>query len=70
MNKYLEKLLSQTNISDIEDETLRKFRKKVINEMKRMGAADEHIALLKDNVIRFAIINGRSPEDLAWAILQ
>ncbi len=57
------------NISTSPEETLQ-YRSMVILEMKKMGATDQEIKLLRDETILNSIRNKRRPEDVAWAILQ
>lgn len=46
------------------------YKKEVIKVMKEKGASDMQIRLVRDGSVRYAIINKRKPEDLAWAIMQ
>ena len=54
-------------ISDISEEV---YMKEVINELKIMGADDATVALVKKETIENAIKNNRTPEDVAWAVMQ
>ncbi len=51
-------------------EEILQYRTMVILEMKRMGATDQEIELLRNETIINSIRNKRRPEDVAWAILQ
>lgn len=46
------------------------YKKEVIKIMKKKGASDVQIRLVRDGSVKCAIINKRKPEDLAWAIMQ
>lgn len=69
MYKYLEKLISLINLSNIDDEIMN-FCNDVIYNMKKYGANNDQINLLDDVAIKYAILNKRNPKDLAWALLQ
>ena len=51
-------------------EKLRSYKERVIEEMHKMQATEQEIALVDDEVIYAAITNGHKPEDVAWALLQ
>lgn len=70
MYKYLEKLISLINLSNIDDDEIMNFRNDVIYNMKKYGANNDQINLLDDVAIKYAILNKRNPKDLAWALLQ
>ncbi len=69
MKKYflLRKCVADTSTSP---EEILQYRTMVILEMKKMGATDQEIKLLRNETIINSIRNKRSPEDVAWAILQ
>lgn len=47
-----------------------RYKVLLIKEMKKMGANSEELELINEDIIETAIMNHRTPEDLAWAILQ
>lgn len=51
-------------------EKLRSYKEQVIEEMHKMQATEQEIALVDDEVIYASITNGHKPEDVAWALLQ
>lgn len=66
---FLLRAASTANVS-IPINIVIKYRDAVIFEMKRMGATQQEIALLRDEIIINSITRERKPEDVAWAILQ
>ena len=57
----------QTSISS---EQISAYRKMLISEMIELGAADNDIELVSDDLVINSIMNGRAAKDVAWAILQ
>ena len=43
---------------------------KLQEEMKKQGATNEELKLITDQIIKNTIKNGKSIQDVAWAILQ
>ena len=56
--------------TSVSPEQISLYRDRVIDEMKKMGATNHEIELLKRETILNSIRNKRDPEDVAWAILQ
>ncbi len=50
--------------------TFEQYKEEVLNQMILQGATEDELQLLKDEAILNGIRNNRSPEDVAWAILQ
>ena len=48
----------------------KQYQKDLIAKMMEIGATDNDLALLHTQTITNAITRDRSPEDVAWAILQ
>lgn len=48
----------------------KKFKQRVKIQMELMGATDAELRLLTNEAVMNAIKQGRSPKDVAWAILQ
>jgi hypothetical protein len=51
------------------------YKSQLIDAMKKQGATDEDFEMfseegLFDDIVITAMYNGRSPEDVAWAVLQ
>ena len=71
MNKYfLQKQQSAMMSVSILQEEVETYRALLIAELRRLGATDDEIALIRDATIRNSIRKHRKPEDVAWAILQ
>ncbi len=70
MNKYLLSIISKPDMSNINMADIEAYKIAVINEMIKCGASSAQLNLVKEGAIKYAIINKRKPEDLAWAIMQ
>lgn len=46
------------------------YKSMVIEAMKKMGATENDLSLLKKETIINSIQRNRKPEDVAWAVLQ
>lgn len=50
------------------------YRNRLIEEMKKQGATQEDFEMFEgdlfDDIVVTAMCNGRTPEDVAWAVLQ
>ena len=46
------------------------FKKELVKEMKKLGADENDLSLISNTLIENSILNDRSPEDVAWAIMQ
>lgn len=46
------------------------YRTKIIAEMKNFGATEQEIQLLQSECIINGLLNGRTPGDIAWAVMQ
>ena len=54
----------------LENVNLKRYRRKIEKEMKKMGASELEIKLLKDETVCNNYKRKRDPKDVAWAILQ
>jgi len=45
-------------------------KKQILDEIRNQGASDAELAYVTDEVVVNACITRRSPEDVAWALLQ
>ncbi len=52
------------------DDLKKNYRRAIEIEMKKLGASAKEMSLLKDATVENGYKYGRSPEDVAWAILQ
>lgn len=68
----LENLLAHpiTGFTITDPKRFESTKSKILDELKRQGASDAELALATDEVVVNACITGRSPEDVAWALLQ
>lgn len=57
-------------MKDIKQSEIDSFRKETIIELKKLGATEDELDLLHDATIKNSIRSKRSPEDVAWAIMQ
>lgn len=46
------------------------YKVRLIEEMKKMGADENDLALVHDSTICNSLRKKRKPEDVAWALLQ
>ncbi len=70
MYKYFEQLQLCADIRSVTEQEIYEYKNKVISEMKALGAREEDINLLNDEMIRCSIINNHKPYDTAWSLLQ
>ena len=49
---------------------LEKYRELLKIEMLKNGAKESDLNLITDEILKNSIANNRTPEDVAWAILQ
>lgn len=54
----------------ITKEDIEIFKENVLKELEKNNATDVEKKLLSDEMVLNAIVNGRKPEDVAWAIIQ
>lgn len=58
----------------ITEKEIQTFKNKLLEAMKNEGATDEDFAMFDDDLYRDIIITAinckRTPEDVAWALLQ
>ena len=70
MKKYFSERAAFLRSSLIGESQLSEYRSLVVAEMKKKGATNEELTLLRDETIVNSIQKKRQPEDVAWAILQ
>ncbi len=70
MKKYFTERAACLRSSLIGESQLSEYRSLVVAEMKKKGATNEELTLLRDETIVNSIQKKRQPEDVAWAILQ
>ncbi len=70
MKKYFFIKSEQVSTVRISQYKVDLYKEQLIIEMKRLGAESEELSLISDSIIQNSILNGRKPEDVAWAILQ
>ena len=49
---------------------IKRFEEEIKSEILKQGGTEEDIKLISAELITNAIKNDRTPEDVAWAILQ
>lgn len=62
--------MANYNNVDMERFMIIQYKEQIIIEMKKMGASDNELLLVREATVRNAIRRNRRPEDVAWAILQ
>lgn len=70
MKRYNLAKISKTLTIQIPNTEYNSYREILIQEMVKLGANKNELALICDATIQNAIRNKRKPEDVAWAILQ
>ncbi len=70
MKAYFLKLASKTPSVEICSSQFNEYKESLILAMKEMGATEDELELLCDEIIFNSIRNNRKVEDVAWAILQ
>lgn len=70
MKKWFINRNIQTSTSEISSLQVDSYKELLIAEMKKLGASEQEVNLVCNNLILNSIRNGRQPEDVAWAILQ
>lgn len=59
-----------TYISEISSSQFKEYNDLLIRTLKKMGATEQELSLVCDEIILNSIHNDRTAEDVAWAILQ
>lgn len=70
MKKWFMKQNNQMVFPDVSPSQIDDYKDSLITEMEKIGASEQEIGLINDNLVLNSIKNGRQPEDVAWAILQ
>lgn len=70
MKTYFLNLSSKKPSVEICSSQFNKYKESLILAMKEMGATEDELELLCDEIIFNSIRNNRKAEDVAWAILQ
>lgn len=70
MKKWFMKQNNQMVLPDVSPSQIDDYKDSLIMEMEKIGASEQEIGLINDNLVLNSIKNGRQPEDVAWAILQ
>lgn len=50
--------------------TFEEYKKKLQDEMVKLGATDQELKLITDIIVKNAINKNRKPKDVAWALVQ
>ncbi len=69
------KLIRLATVSNCIDERITQndfnsYKELLLEELIKLGATKNELALISNAIIQNAILNHRNPEDVAWAILQ
>lgn len=70
MYKYFEKKLANAKFSVIDEAKIILYRRRLVEEMNKMGATEQELNLVRTETIENSIRRNIEPEDVAWAILQ
>lgn len=50
--------------------TSEEYKKRLQNEMIKLGATDQELKLITNTIVKNAINRNREPKDVAWALVQ